>query len=233
MRYDNEELQDLLAGEYVLGNLRGAARRRLVTLMHRLPGLRDRVEQWEERMYPLVGRAPKVKAPDRLWHKIHARISPHAETKRTRRVWWAGFASAGALGAVAALLVFSLAPSREPPSTTVAVLHDARAQPAILASWTSRQAAERTIALRILAHPDMPPDTSWEAWLIPDDGTPPVSLGLVTTEIEQVLSIPQAAARALPRGGALGVSVEPKGGSKDGRPSGAFVFQGPALRIGG
>jgi anti-sigma-K factor RskA len=231
MRYDDAELQDALASEYVLGILRGAARRRCEALMVQRPALRHRIEWWEERMFPLMVRAPRVKAPERLWKKIHARVSPRAAAANTRRAWWTGFASAGVL--CAALLLWLVGVSPPVPVTMVAVLHDAQAQPAILASWTARQAAEGRIALRILAHPDMPPDTSWQAWLIRDDGGAPVSLGLITVEPQQLLSLSAGAVRALPSAAVIGVSVEPKGGSTSGRPGGGFVFQGPVLRVDG
>ena len=57
MRYQNEQLQDRLAAEFALGNLRGAARNRLLALMRLDPGLRAKVAQWEERLFPLVMRA--------------------------------------------------------------------------------------------------------------------------------------------------------------------------------
>lgn len=233
MRYDDEDLQDRLASEFVLGNLRGAARRRLVALMAQRADLRARVEHWEELMYPFTVRAPRVKAPDQVWQKIHARISPRADKARARRLWWAGFATAAAACALLALLVVGLLPQAERPSAMVALLHDRQAQPAILVSWTPRQAAGRQLLLKILAHPDMPPNTSWEAWLIESDGAAPISLGLVTAEVNQLLTIPEAAARALPRVGAIAVTVEPKGGSPSGQPSLPYLFQGAALRVEG
>lgn len=233
MRYDDPALQDLLASEYVLGNLRGAARRRLVTLMREHAGLRRRVEHWEALMFPLIVRVPSVKAPQHLWQRIHARISPRAESSRMRRIWWTGFASACTLGALALALVFAFMPPRQPGFTMVAVLHDQHADVAILASWTRQQAAERQIVLQIVAHPDMPADTSWQAWLIQSGSAAPLSLGLLSAEPHQVLTISPDAARLLPRAAAIGISVEPKGGSQSGRPSGAYLFQGPALRVDG
>lgn len=231
MRYRNEDLQDLLAAEFVLGNLRGAARRRLVTLMRQHPSLRRRVEDWEDRTFPLIACAPRVKAPDRVWRKVHARISPRAERAGRIRLWWAGFASAGLAFALATLLLVGVAPPRPPMFTMVAVLNDSRAQPGLVVSWTAQQAANRQLALQILAHPDMPAGTSWQAWLLRSDGSAPISLGLVTAEPRQVLALSEAAALALRSASAIGVSVEPKGGSISGRPSGSFLFQGPALRI--
>ena len=234
MRYDDEDLQDRLASEYVLGNLHGAARRRLVALMAQRADLRARVEHWEELMYPFTVRAPRVKAPDQVWQKIHARISRRAERAGARRLWWAGFATAALSCALLAALVVGLLPPHAAPSTMVAVLHNAQAQPALLFTWTPRQATGRQIAVKVLAHPEMPAGTSWEAWLLIESGdVAPISLGLVTTEVSQLLTLSEAAARALPRASMIAVTVEPKGGSRSGQPSLPFQFIAPALRVDG
>jgi len=231
MRYENGELQDLLAAEYVLGNLRGAARRRFVNLMHRHPGLRRSVAHWEEDLFPLMASAPTVQPPARVWRAISARIAGARSAAGTRLVWWTRIALAGSALALAALLYVGLAPPREPPVTTIAVLNDARAEPSILISWTAAQAAKRQVSVRILTHPEMAPSTSWEAWLLPADAAPPISLGLITNEIHQTLQVSAASARALDRAIAIGVSVEGKAGSATGRPTEPFLLKGPTLRL--
>jgi len=233
MRYDNPELQDLLAAEFVLGNLRGAARRRLIALMHQSPGVRARVERWEERLFPLMMKAPRVKTPASVWRAIQARINPRRSPARAAWRAWRGIALAGTVFALAALVYVGIAPPGPPPITMVAVLNDARAQPGILMSWTPKQAAERRVRVRILAHPDMAAGTSWQAWLITEGGDAPISLGFVTAEENQALELSTAAANALPKAKAIGVSIEPKGGSVSGQPSGPYLFQGPALRVDG
>jgi len=231
MRYDNGELQELLAAEYVLGNLRGGARRRFVALMHRHPGLRRSVAHWEEHLFPLVVGAPAVQPPARVWRAISARIAGTRSAADTHLVWWRKMAMAGTAFALVALLYVGFAPPREPPATMIAVLTDARAEPSILISWTAAQAAQRQVSVRILTHPDMAPSTSWEAWLLPADAAPPISLGLITNEIHQTLQVSAASARALDRAIAIGVSVEPKAGSVTGRPTEPFLLKGPALRL--
>jgi len=230
MRYESEELQDLLAAEFVLGNLRGAARARLVALMRRYPALRRSVERWEERLFPLILRAPAIKTPPRVWSAIQARIAPRKLA--TRRRWWR-VAGAG-LAFVAAVFVYiGVWLPRTGGQATVAVLNDSQGRAAVLVSWTTKQAAARRVSVRILAHPDMPPGTSWQGWLVTGRDAAPVSLGLIGAEPHQVLELGPTAVRALPSTTAIGISVEPKGGSTTGRPGGAFLFQGPTLRVDG
>ena len=223
MRYDNDSLQDRLAAEFALGNLRGPARRRLVSLMHKHAGLRERVEQWEESLFPIVMRAPKVNPPRRVWRAIHRRIAPHSSPGFGVSAWWRRVASGGlAAAALVAVAYFAVAPPREPAFTMVAVLADARAQPGILVSWTPQQAAKRQLAVRILAHPSMPQGTSWQAWLLRGPGTAPISLGFVTADERQLIEVSPTAASALRDAASIGVSVEGKSGSATGRPGGPF-----------
>ena len=233
MRYESDELQDLLAAEFVLGNLHGAARSRLVALMRRHPGLRRKVAGWEERLFPLMLSAPRVKTPPRVWRAIHARIAPRHDAARDMLRWGWRIALGGFALALAALIYVGIAPPGPSPFTMVALLNDERAQPGILVSWTPKQAANRRLSVRILAHPEMPSGTSWQAWIVTGRDAAPISLGLIGADEKQVLELSAAAADALPGAVAVGVSVEPKGGSVSGRPSGPFLFQGPAFRVDG
>ena len=144
-----------------------------------------------------------------------------------------GFATVGLSFVLAALLYVGAAPPSQPSFTMVALLSDQRALPGILVSWTPKQAANRHLSVRILAHPQMPTGTSWQAWIVTGRDAAPISLGLIGADEKQVLELSAAAADALPGAVAVGVSVEPKGGSVSGRPSGPFLFQGPAFRVDG
>lgn len=231
-RYQSETLQQRLAAEYVLGNLRGAARRRMVALMRSHAGLRDQVSCWEERLFPALARAPQIQPPARVWRAIKQRIAPGARRRIGLGSWWARLASGGlAAATLVALLYLSVALTREPAHTMIAVLNDARAQPSILVSWTPQQAAKGELALRILTHPSMPPDTSWQAWLLSAHGAAPLSLGFVTMDPQQLLKVSPAVVQALKGAAAIGVSVEGKTGSASGRPTGPFMFEGPVLRV--
>jgi anti-sigma-K factor RskA len=231
MRYGSAPLQDRLAAEFVLGNLRGAARRRLLTLMRVHPGLRDRVAQWEERLFPLALRAPRVEPPARVWRAIRARTAPRRSAWSAARSWFGRVA----LGGFAAALLAAVVPfgvTLAPPVTLIAVLNDGRAQPGILASWTPHPAGRRQLGVRIVAHPSMPPDTAWQAWAVSGPQAQPVALGFIGTDENQTLELSPAAAASLQEGALIGVSVEAKGGSVTGRPGGPFVFEGTLLKLG-
>lgn len=219
MRYDDPQLQDALAADYAVGQLRGAARRRLVALMRERPELRERVAAWEQDLLPLAAKAPPETPPPRVWRAVRARIG--APRRSVARRWWTAFAAGAAAAALAALAVVALLP---PPPGGAALLHDARAEPAIVVSW----AAARELQVTVVGHPEMAPDTAWQAWAIGPRAAP-VPLGLIGVEPRQRLALSDAAARALTEARAIGVSVEPKGGST-GAPSLPYLFQGAVLR---
>ncbi|WP_193369928.1 anti-sigma factor [Pelagibius marinus] len=109
MRYDDPQLQEALASAYVAGALHGRARRRFEALMRARPGLRRRVEAWEDRLTPLSDATPAVQPPARVWRAIHQRIAPNSAAAPERRSFWDSLAFWRPFGAVAAVLALVLA----------------------------------------------------------------------------------------------------------------------------
>ena len=103
MRYDNPELQEALAGEYVVGALQGPARRRFEALMRTRPALRRRVEAWEDRLTPLAEETPPREPPVRVLRALRQRINPQNESRRSN--FWHSLAFWRPFGATAAVLV--------------------------------------------------------------------------------------------------------------------------------
>ena len=73
-RYQNPELYDQLAAEYVLGTLKGRARQRFVRLMDERPYIQAAVVEWQGRLDPLGERSPEVRPPSRVWRSIEREI---------------------------------------------------------------------------------------------------------------------------------------------------------------
>lgn len=140
MKYDDPQLQEVLAGEYALGALRGAARARFETLVRQDPQLQRRVVEWQERLAPLAEETAEVSPSPRVLAELRRRISP-AETSAS---WWSRLDFWRPFGAVAATLVVVLAAYlgvqlAQPPATVprldpryVAVLADRKQEPAIV-----------------------------------------------------------------------------------------------------
>ena len=100
MRYDNPELRERLAAEYVLGTMPVRARRRFERLIADDAGLARMAGDWADRWSPLDDAAPAEEPPARVWRAIEAHIGggavatvspvgPLAVVSRARLLAWA------------------------------------------------------------------------------------------------------------------------------------------------
>jgi anti-sigma factor ChrR (cupin superfamily) len=77
---------DALAGEYVLGTLRGDARSAFERRLTSEPGLSAQVAAWEERLAPAADALPSVPLPPGLWGRIERAIAAPDALAGTRTV---------------------------------------------------------------------------------------------------------------------------------------------------
>ncbi|MCB1865774.1 MAG: anti-sigma factor [Chromatiales bacterium] len=229
MNLNRPGIADRLAGEYVLGTLAGAARRRFERVAAADPTLSRRVRYWEQRLAPLASEVEPVVPPPAVWSAIERRLGwTRSEPAGAGLGWWrfgALFASFAAL----ALAVFVLlrAPVIEPPAAPpawVAVVQDEGAKPLWLV-----EASEQGSRVRIRALGDAAPPAgrAYELWLLPDSGGP-ISLGLLPAQ-GMTLADGSGFGRWATASG-IAVSVEPPGGSPTGAPTGPVVFQARLTR---
>jgi anti-sigma-K factor RskA len=222
---------DALAAQYVLGTLRGRARERFERLARSDAALGDAVRQWEERLVPLAEALPPVRPPQRVWQAILRRIRGSGAGARSA-LWsslglWRGLALAGLAAAfVLAVALFTPAPER-PEGTLVVVLAAQDAKPALVAS---ADRTGRVLTVKALAPVELAADRALELWALPDRGNPR-SLGLVAATGVVRLALPAPADEALQSVPALAVSLEPRGGSPTGQPTGPVLYTGPVQRL--
>lgn len=244
MKYRSAELRDALAAEYVLGTLRGRARRRFEHSLRTDPALREHVRAWQERMAPLDASAKEVQPPAHVWAAIERRIggtrptgavSPaYARTPGKGGFWsslalWRGGAFAGLL--LSLVLGALLAVKSNEPPMMVVVMEDNSAEPKITVSWEMERQGGRQLRLRVIGHQTMAPNTTWELWMLPDGGSKPVSLGLINTHETQSVRVSPALAAAIDRAHGLAMSVEPAGGSPTGLPTGPVLYKGQCVQL--
>lgn len=226
MNYREPERRAALAGEYVLGTLRGRARRRFEKLVDSDRLLRAEVMVWESLLYPLVDAVPEQAPPERLWLDLDRRLrpaTPPADSRRRRALslWRLGAIAATACSVALAILLFALL-QREPPMRYVTVLTDRDAR----AAWmVSADTARGMIASQSLQPQALAAGRSFELWILPRDGAP-ISLGLLLPEGDATHPISPAILQALPDASGLAVSVEPRGGSPTGQPTGPVLYTG-------
>jgi len=232
MRYQNPELREILAGEYVLGTLHGAARRRFERLLREDATLRQSVEAWERRLNPLAEALSPVEPPPKVWQALQARIAPPMAIRPTlwyRIEFWRPFGLITSALALILLLYLGLAPSPELPPSYVAVLIDSQAQSVWLVSATKQS---RQITIEVLKPQPISADKAFELWALLGVGQAPRSLGLIPGSGRKTITLPTQAGKALADTIALAVSLEPAGGSPTGVATGPVLYQGAWLSLG-
>jgi anti-sigma-K factor RskA len=225
---DRDEI-DALAGEYVLGTLDPDERRAAEARLVADPSFKTAVAGWERRLQPLADMVPAAAPPAGALDRIMAAIdaapaAPAAPVggsnvvalRRTVRRWQFTTAVMAAAAAVLAVVVVLDRTAPAPQSEFVAVLTAEGAKPQFVATVDT---ARGTITVRRVAL-EAPADKSYELWSI-EPNAAPKSLGVVEqASLSRVLTVK-------PTGSAtLAISLEPKGGSKTGAPTGPVMFTG-------
>ena len=243
MNYLTPEIGDQLAANYVLGTMPARTRQRFEAMLKLNPQLRKAVAAWEARLTPMESAVPEIAPPTRVWRAIQTRIfGKHTVNRDQQSTWWSSLAfwrtaTGFAVIALVASSLLVLAPTADnstiDPATDsmmVVIMEDARTQaPAMTVSWESGGPKHRMLRLRVMGHAEMAPDTAWELWMVPRGDGAPISLGLITTHELQTLRVPGALAQPLDDAWGLEMTVEPKGGSPSGRPTGPMLYRGPCI----
>lgn len=226
---------DGAAGEFVLGTLPAQERAAFSRALEQDADLRARVSAWEARLAPLAVAAPPVMPDAGTWAAIAAQIEHAPDAARAEggariirlerglRRWRL---AAGAAGALAAGLALWIAAGPRPAADGtqyLAVVDRGGALPALIVRV---DLGSGTVQVRSLAA-ETPPDRSLELWYV-GAGAAPRSLGLVT-DATASLPVP-AGLRAGAEGASLAVSVEPRGGSPTGAPTGPVIYSGKLVR---
>jgi anti-sigma-K factor RskA len=215
--------RDLLAATYVLGTLRGAARRRFERELRQDAGLRSAVAEWESRLDPLYAGVPDEAPPADVWRRIEAAIAPpRPRPWQTIRFW--RWLSGGLAVATIALFVAVLQPPPSPVSVpTVAVLQDQAKDPV----WTLRlDLADRRLIVETLRPQAPGPDRALQLWVLKPGASAPVPGPLLPIEGPAEAPLSPALAELLAEPGQVLVSVEPPGGAPAGVPTGPVLYAG-------
>jgi anti-sigma-K factor RskA len=236
---DPEDI-DALAGEYVLGTLDAAERAGVAARRSREPALDAAILAWERRLAPLDEGAPVVEPPEGLFTRIEASIEGRrgqggggaeviALSRRLRR-WRAAALAGGALAAslAVALIRQDMIGRGLPPEASrfVAVLQKDAASPAFLVEV---DLASRLLTVRpVAAEPQ--PGKSYELWIIHDKLGDPKSLGVVSDQGFTVRPALLGYDPSVVESAVYAVTLEPAGGSPNGRPSGTPLWAGKLVQ---
>jgi anti-sigma-K factor RskA len=219
MNYQTPPLRRALAADYAIGLMPVAARRRFEQLLLEDPALRVELAQWQESLASLTAALPEQPVPEHVWQGITARIDPQELHVPARRPFWTWLRITMAVCSLVIAVTLGVIYTGDDVRYS-ATLASANAQPALRV-----QAHADYLEVEPLTLAAIEPDQSLELWAIPADGKP-ISLGVIPAggkgKVE--LSEPQKALIGKPI--ALAVSLEPKGGSPTGQPTGPVLYQG-------
>jgi anti-sigma-K factor RskA len=229
---DNAPLREKLAAEYVLGTLKGGARRRFEGHMHNDAALRRTTVEWQDRLTPMAEFSTARTPRKQVWAGIERRLNlprAHAAWRFWRNESVTLWRSLGVVStAVAALLVVVIATRvlDAPQLDYVATLTDEKAQIALVLTGDS---GRKTMTVRAVGAAPLASDKSLELWAVPKQGNPR-SLGLLPDRGEVKLALtPSAIGDDV---AVLAVTLEPKGGSPNPNgPTGPILYKGNWVRV--
>ncbi|HEU4460515.1 MAG TPA: anti-sigma factor [Methylibium sp.] len=232
MDYGRPALADRLSGEYVLGTLRGAARRRFEALLPAHPVLRAAVAGWQAKLMPLAAAVRPVEPSAAVWARLQQRLfgePSNASATPPAGLWqrlalWRGVSAVATVAALGfALLLAQPKPAVVSAAPIVVVIApNPEAASVLQAGFAAAVSADgRTLVVRPIH--DIAPGAgrALELWAVPSQGAPR-SLGLVSGEQATVVQ----RAQLLQGTAAFAVTLEPAGGSPTGGPTGPVVSVG-------
>jgi anti-sigma-K factor RskA len=226
---------DFAAAEFALGTLEPAGRARLAARRLREPDLDAAIHAWEARLAALSEATPPIEPPVDFLPAIEARIRSAASdsdgvaTLHKRLSRWRA-AAIGATGIAAALAIGFVAREAtraRAPKEFVAILQKSADSPAFVASINLDS---RELTVRPLAAPPQA-GKSYELWIIEPKLGPPRSLGVIDAAAVTRGARLAPFDRTIVQDATYAVTVEPEGGSPDGKPSGPPVFVGKLVPV--
>jgi anti-sigma-K factor RskA len=242
VRYTNPDLLEHLASSYVLGTLRGGARRRFERLQRNRADVRGLVAQWEARLGQLAVSVPAQQPSPQLWKAIAARTQPQLAAPSGGWLGWlkpAGFGFGGlAAGVLAASVFFVTAPGifmssdqvamrtgEKLPQSYVGLLTDAQGNGKLLVSSLRHG---KTMTVKVIGPITPPTSGKLVLWAVPASGAA-FAIGTVPTTGSAVSMLPDTSEKLLSKVSKLVVTLETD--AAPAAPSGAVVFSGNCAKL--
>lgn len=219
MNYQTPTLRRALAADYAIGLMPPAARRRFEQLLLEDAALRVELAQWQESLASLTDSLPEQPVPDRVWQGITARIEPQELHVPGKRPFWNWLRVTVAVCSLVIAVTLGVIYNRDDARYS-ATLVGADAQPALRV-----RAHENYLQVEPLTLAAIDPGRSLELWAIPADGKP-ISLGVIPAGGKGKVELNDEQKALIGKPIALAVSLEPKGGSPTGQPTGPVMYQG-------
>ena len=227
MNYSDLRLQNLLAGEYALGLLRGPARRRFERLMMESTELAAQVTAWEEHLCAWALALKPVDPPGYLEWRLLGRLRTESRPRgeRLRNTFWRSWAVAATIVLAVVIVTEKTTPPAQQKAAEFALMSDAKGTPLWLISVHPEA---KRVDMKVVTPNPVPAGKSYELWMIPEGGKP-VAMGLMNQTGEASETVSTELLKRLSGAKALAISLEPQGGSPTGQPTGPVLWVAPLV----
>jgi anti-sigma-K factor RskA len=217
---DHPQIIDPLAAEYVLGTLRGPARRRFGRWRANTPLVQERCRFWEENLMQLATGVRPIRPPAHVWQGIRTRLNlSRGEPRRPRRVLAIAASLLLVAGLSALLYWLSTGPARLSEVANISTSTGTQL-------WEVDVYRTGRLIVRAGSLPAHPTDRDFELWALPAGGAP-VSLGVLPVSGTSERTLTAAQKQALANAAQVAVTLEPVGGSPTGQPTSTPIFVAP------
>ncbi|CAM3156689.1 Anti-sigma factor [Sphingomonas antarctica] len=220
---------DVLAAEYAIGLLNPAEAEAVQDRARHDAPLSLRIAWWRDQLTPLAERGA-TEPPAIVWHGIQRSLAANDNPPTPANRWRS--AALAAMSIAAALVVYiGVAPSPQPTVITRTV----NAPAPMVALLTGKGGTEVALVVDAEGHMRTTPALldagkgDPELWVIPADGKPR-SMGIFDAHGRSAHGVAPAMRPMLAEGLTFAVSLEPKGGSPTGSPTGPVVATGKLIR---
>jgi anti-sigma-K factor RskA len=223
------------AGLYVLGALGDEEMRAVRAAAERDPALAAEIAAWERRLAPLARVVPEVAPPASLWPQVEARLSRvdagladavpmprrvRGGVSRRPLVFWRA-AAVGAMALAASLAVVLVTRGPPLPARVAMVLPDRPGE----GGWLVEVSDRGELHVRANGALSLAADRDYQLWALAEGATKPVPLGLMPVNASAVIKADRLPTKKYQ----LLVSLEPKGGSPTGLPTGPVMYAGEVV----
>ena len=225
MNMDRPGRLDALCGEYILGTLRGAARKRFERALREEPRVALRLRHWQSLYVPRYSPMIAIEPSPKVWQRLDREIGLAAwRTPWFRRAgFWRGWSAAVTMALVLTIGVQTFKPAAQAPAMVAIAEMAGKPDGSRVAAHLSPDG--RTLELHASRPVLAGPAQSYELWLIPAAGGKAISVAVLGS-LDARFDVPAAQVGRFSKGAKLAVTVEPAGGSPHG------VATGPVIMIG-
>ncbi len=221
----------LLAAEYVLGVLPADEYAAVGGRLRREPSLQAGVRFWRNRLAALDAEFVETAAPAGVWPGVERRlfgagVRPGIWNSLT---FWRGLTAVAASVAMLAIAINVATPRPDPNAFAAQLVAALSAQGSNVQVVALYNATTGQVRLTTISGTAVP-DKDYELWAI-EGNNPPKSMGVIPIDQRVDVRIAPDILAGFGPGTTLAISLEPKGGSKTGAPTGPVVAAGQATPI--